>query len=232
MGNPPRGAQAATAGGPTDRTRALGLQIYHSDISFRYMELNSVAKVILGFLSRDEMSGYDIKRRVDESTRFFWAASYGQIYPELKRLEEDGLIEGTASPQGGRPRTVYRITDKGREALATWIMDTGSTVELRHEGLLKVFFADALESGEDRIAVLESMASIHRRQVRELEIVAAAKDTGDLACNPETVAEDHPGMPAFVLRFGLDFHRWVVSWCEREIESALASGLAEEKTRA
>lgn len=102
-------------------------------------------------------------------------------------------------------------------------MDTASTVELRHEGLLKVFFADALESGEDQIAVLESMAAIHRRQVRELEMVAQMKADKSLACNPETTSDDHPGMPAFVLKFGLDFHRWVVSWCEREIESALAA---------
>lgn len=192
------------------------------------MELNSVAKVILGFLSREEMSGYDIKLRVDESTRFFWAASFGQIYPELKRLEEQGLIEGTASPHGGRPRTIYRITATGREVLASWIMDTGSTHELRHEGLLKVFFADALSSGEDRLAVLEAMTAVHRRQVQELEAVALKKDAGALACNPETVAADHPGMPAFVLRFGLDYHRWVVEWCEREIDSALNAGLTEE----
>lgn len=185
------------------------------------MELNSVAKVILGFLSREDLSGYDIKLRVDDSTRFFWAASYGQIYPELKKLEEEGLIQGTDSPHGGRARRVYGITESGRTALASWIMDTGSTVELRHEGLLKVFFADAVDSDADRIAVLESMAAIHRRQVRELEAVADRKKRGDLACDPETIAEDHPGMPAFVLKFGLDFHRWVVEWCEREIDSAL-----------
>lgn len=184
------------------------------------MELSSVGKVILGFLSREDLSGYDIKLRVDDSTRFFWAASYGQIYPELKRLEEEGLIKGTDIPQGGRARRVYRITEAGREVLTSWIMDTGSTVELRHEGLLKVFFADALASTDNQVAVLEAMAEVHRRQVRELELVAGKKSEGELACNPETIAEDHPGMPAFVLRFGLDFHRWVVGWCEREIESA------------
>ena len=196
------------------------------------MELNSVAKVILGFLSREDLSGYDIKLRVDDSTRFFWAASYGQIYPELKRLEEQGLIEGTDTPHGGRARRVYRITAEGRAALATWIMDTGSTVELRHEGLLKVFFADAIDSPEDRVAVLEAMAQVHRLQVEELEAVAERKVSGELACTPETIAEDHPGMPAFVLRFGLDYHRWVVGWCEREIEAALASGSVEEKAGA
>ena len=52
-------------------------------------------------------TGYDIKQFVDKSTRHFWAASYGQIYPELRRLEEQGLIEGQSEPTGGRARTVY-----------------------------------------------------------------------------------------------------------------------------
>ena len=78
----------------------------------------------------------------------------------------------------------------------------------------------AREQGSKVVAVLEAMAEVHRRQVRELELVAGKKAEGELACNPETIAEDHPGMPAFVLRFGLDFHRWVVGWCERESESA------------
>lgn len=186
------------------------------------MELSSVGKVILGFLSRDDLSGYDIKLQVEESTRFFWAASYGQIYPELKKLEDAGLVEGTDTPHGGRARRVYRITDEGRVALAGWIMDTGSTVELRHEGLLKVFFADALESDEDRIAVLEGMAEVHRRQVRELEAVESRGCLDGEAPDPDA----RPGSAGFVLRFGLDFHRWVVDWCEQEIESAQGAGAA------
>ena len=66
------------------------------------MELSPTAKVILGMLSFGPKSGYEIKALVDRSTRFFWAASYGQIYPELKRLAEAGLIEGTDAPQGDR----------------------------------------------------------------------------------------------------------------------------------
>ena len=74
------------------------------------VELSPTAYVILGMLNLAPRSGYEIKALVDESTRFFWAASYGQIYPELKRLEEAGLIEGTSSPQGGRKRTIYELT--------------------------------------------------------------------------------------------------------------------------
>ena len=73
----------------------------------------AVTPVILGFLSIGPRSGYEIKATVDRSTRFFWAASYGQIYPELRRLESEGLIEGEEAPNGGRARRVYRLTAAG-----------------------------------------------------------------------------------------------------------------------
>src|ERR1051325_176878 len=101
--------------------------MHRKDISFGYMRAdgNSVTPVILGLLSYAPMSGYDMKQAVDRSTRFFWAASYGQIYPELKRLEQEGLVEGKDAPNGGRTRRVYRLTKAGREALAEWLL--GST---------------------------------------------------------------------------------------------------------
>ncbi len=90
------------------------------------MEFSPTAYVILGMLAWGPRSGYDIKADVDKSVRFFWAASYGQIYPELKRLSEAGLIEGQA--QGGRRRTVYRITDLGAEALEAWLTEAAADV--------------------------------------------------------------------------------------------------------
>src|SRR2546425_13082496 len=69
------------------------------------MELAPTGRVVLGMLSLGKRTGYDIKQLVDVSTRFFWAASYGQIYPELKRLETQGLVESSSQPTGGRART-------------------------------------------------------------------------------------------------------------------------------
>jgi PadR family transcriptional regulator AphA len=112
------------------------------------MDLSATAYVILGMVSREPRSGYEIKAAVDNSTRFFWAASYGQIYPELKRLSEAGLVEGADSPTGGRKRTVYAITDAGREALRDWLRQPPQTYETRDEGLLKLFFAGALPPEE------------------------------------------------------------------------------------
>ena len=77
---------------------------------YRRAVVNAVVPVILGFLSQHPRSGYEIKRAVDRSTRFFWAASYGQIYPELRRLQEQGLVEGrpTAAAAAGEPCTGSR----------------------------------------------------------------------------------------------------------------------------
>ena len=80
--------------------------------------LTPTGRVILGMIALGRQTGYDIKQFVDKSTRHFWAASYGQIYPELRRLEEQGLITGQSEPTGGRARTVYELTDAGRAALA------------------------------------------------------------------------------------------------------------------
>src|SRR5215218_594672 len=99
------------------------------------MELSPTSRAILGVLGLGPRSGYEIKSLVDGSTRFFWAASYGQIYPELRRLAEAGLVEGTADPQGGRRRTVFRLTDAGASALRDWLATPPEIQENRDESL-------------------------------------------------------------------------------------------------
>src|SRR3954463_13700406 len=98
------------------------------------LELNPTGRVILGMVAFGKRTGYDIKAFVDKTTRYFWAASYGQIYPELKRLEGQGLVRGRSDPSGGRPRTVYELTEAGAAALEHWLeSDAGPSYELRDE---------------------------------------------------------------------------------------------------
>src|SRR3954470_165941 len=120
------------------------------------VDLSPTAHVILGMLRNEPRSGYEIKAAVDNSTRFFWAASYGQIYPELKRLAGAGLVEGGDASRGGRKRRVYAITGAGMEKLTSWLREPPQTTEMREEGLLKLFFADVLPR-EDAIATLRAM---------------------------------------------------------------------------
>jgi len=171
-------------------------------------DLSATAKAILGMLDHGPKSGYEIKSKVDVSTRFFWAASYGQIYPELKRLEEAGLIEGVADPQGGRPRTVYSLTGAGREALHDWLASPAElALELRDEGLLKFFFAGSLTQ-QEQLELLRRMRERHKRVIERFEQI-------------EPFAREEGGFAYRTLRYGIGHHRWIVEWC-REMEAELA----------
>jgi DNA-binding PadR family transcriptional regulator len=171
------------------------------------VELTPTAYVILGMVSREARSGYEIKAAVDDSTRFFWAASYGQIYPELKRLSEAGLVEGVDASRGERKRTVYAITDAGMAALADWLRQPPQTSEMREEGLLKLFFADVLPP-EDAIATLRVMRE------RRLELVARLR-----GMEPMTLEKDPFSL--MVLQGGIEFNEWFADWCERMEERLL-----------
>src|SRR2546421_1169029 len=99
------------------------------------MTLTPTSYVILGMIRLGRTTGYEIKQLVDVSTRLFWAASYGQIYPELKRLEDRGLIVGEDAPTGGRQRRSYALTPAGEQALHEWLTsDTDLVWEVRDEG--------------------------------------------------------------------------------------------------
>jgi DNA-binding PadR family transcriptional regulator len=185
------------------------------------MEFSSTAYVILGMVSAEPRSGYEIKALVDGSTRFFWAISYGQIYPELKRLSEAGLIEGSDEPRGERRRTVYAITPQGEEALKEWLRQAPATYEMREEGLLKLFFAGILppsEAAEILGAMREHRVGLAER-LRGLEPVAQEKsDAGD-------------PFPLMVLRSGVEFNEWFADWCEQMESRLLKPATAEPEGR-
>jgi DNA-binding PadR family transcriptional regulator len=153
--------------------------------------LSPTAYAVLGLLRLGLRTGYDIKQLVDKSTRFFWAASYGQIYPELKKLETQGLVTSSDDPQGGRRRRAYELTAEGERTLDEWLKSPdGMAVETRDPALLKLFFADTLDP-QDAAAIARGAGERHAEIVRTLEQLDP----------PE-------GMTRTVRDFGLDFHRW------------------------
>jgi PadR family transcriptional regulator AphA len=172
------------------------------------MTLNGTACVILGMLRIKPMSGYEIKQAVDQSTRFFWAASYGQLYPELRRLAREGLIEGEPAPRGARRRVVYKLTSEGEKALREWLQQPPSPPELRFEGLLKLFFLRANERDLARHQ-LESMRTQNAAALQRLrEIEPAARELPD-------------GSQLLVLRSGIATLGAVEGWLD-EAEHRLA----------
>jgi DNA-binding PadR family transcriptional regulator len=175
--------------------------------------LTPTARVILGMLKLGAPTGYDIKKAIDGSTRFFWTASFGQIYPELKRLREAGLVRANEEPRGKVKRTVYELTPKGEEALRAWLTDRENVIfEIRDESLLRLFFADVLPE-EDVLANVRMQQKIFElvlERFREIEVGARAG------------VEQGLDYPYLVLRYGLDFITWARDWyadVERRLEA-------------
>jgi DNA-binding PadR family transcriptional regulator len=160
--------------------------------------LSPTARVILGLLAFSPRTGYDIKQVTDYSTRFFWGASYGQIYPELRRLESEGLVRSTDSPRGAVVRRVYELTPKGRRALHDWLATPGEGYEFRDEGLLKLFFGEL-------VAPDELLELVRRRrgwyEGSAAEFRAIADQLGEIE-----------GPSADVLRYGIELMDWNARW--------------------
>ena len=166
------------------------------------MEASAVTWAILGLMRQRPMSGYDLKRAVDRTIRHFWAASYGQIYPELRRLEDAGWIEGADAANGGRSRRLYRLTDAGRVALEDWLHGHETRIELRDESLLRLFFADALPP-EEALGLLAARREGYRTMLAYLRGL-------DDGTGPD------PPFVDVVYRWGLDHCEWGIEWCDRQ----------------
>jgi DNA-binding PadR family transcriptional regulator len=172
------------------------------------IELTPTGRVILGMIGIGRQTGYEIKQFVDKTTRLFWVVSYGQLYPELRRLEAAGLIRGRSEPTGERARRVYELTDDGRHALLGWLeSDDEPMYELRDEGMLKLFFSDALP--EERLAIVRAMRERHQQKLAHLRTI-------------EEHAKGGRAGPYLTLQFGIGQTEYFIQWCD-ETERRLAA---------
>ena len=165
--------------------------------------LSPTARVILGLLAWEARTGYEIKQVTDRSTRFFWGASYGQIYPELRRLEAAGLVESREEPRGRVPRRIYSLTTAGRRALDAWLETADESYEVRDEGLLKLFFGDLMSEEQRRDLIA-------RRSAWYEESAALFRGIG------EELGELDESSGS-VLRYGIELMEWSAQWW-RELE--------------
>jgi PadR family transcriptional regulator AphA len=178
------------------------------------MRLKPSAYLVLGMLRGGVGTGYAIKRAVDQSTRFFWSTSFAQVYPELARLEEQEYIAGHDNPQGGRRRRTYRLTERGEEALEEWLRSRRVPgFEFRDEGLLRLFFADALPE-EDAIALVKRL-----RENAEEADQAFREDILPLA---EGAPRRGFRFPHIAARLGADYYTWRANWFA-QLEAELSS---------
>ena len=126
----------------------------------------SLRNALLGVLSLREMSGYDIKRNFDRAVHFVWNAADSQIYRELRRMEEEGLISSRLINQDGKPnKRVYQLTPQGAELLDDWLVSPVEPPYGKEAFLMRMFFMGRVDS--------EQAARVLRERRGELESLLA-----------------------------------------------------------
>lgn len=168
-------------------------------------ELGRPDYVVLGMIRLGARSGYEIKQAVELSIRFFWTISHAQIYPSLERLEAAELVEGCSEPLGKRQRRTFEITEAGETALREWLQrDEPMPFELRDIGMVKLFFADALNSDE----ALSLVNSIKRRSEDQVATLRSIEPAAKLS------ADEGNALPGLTLRMGIAFHQAMIDVCQ------------------
>lgn len=124
------------------------------------------------------MSGYDLMQAIELSFDSLWAASYGQIYPTLHKLAEEGLVRAEHEPTGRRERIVYHLTPEGRRTFAAWLATPIDYLPLRDPFKLWASFLytvppEAAEAG------FEQHIALQRRRITRFEELAEHIERGD-----------------------------------------------------
>ena len=124
----------------------------------------SLGNALLGLLSYGPMTGYDLKKLLDYPMGFFWLAQMSQIYRELNKLEEKGLVKSEIKPQEKRPdRKVYQITKGGKETFLSWLNKFPEQLNeaSRSRFLMRIFFSSKIK--------LDELAFEIKRYKKEIE---------------------------------------------------------------
>lgn len=168
--------------------------------------------VLLGLLDWRPMSGYDIKKIVEDNIRDFWHESYGNIYPTLQRFVEDGLAEKRVERQEGRPdRIEYTITPAGRDELVEWLKSPTEVRRVRDVFLAKFIFGHLLSKEHN----IEQIEAYRRDREERLEWYRAT-----LASLEKTARRSRKSLLEFLaLRQGFVMTEARLRWCDEVLST-------------
>src|SRR5579883_248024 len=175
--------------------------------------LSTTSYAVLGLLALRPWSTYELAQQMKRGLHYFWRSAESGVYQEPKKLLALGLARAERSHVGKRPRTVYSITPRGREALSEWLSLSPGPSHVAVEGLVKVWIAE--QGTKDQL----------------LSTIGAIRDDAEaLLSHARTVAREYlsenPPFPervhvnTLVLKFMRDYAQTVVrwsDWAEREV---------------
>ena len=178
-------------------------------------------KLILGILLYRSMSVYEIKKGLEQTVGFFSTFSFGSIHPAIKKLKAEGLVTARNRKENGRAKTVYTITDAGRDVFLQWLDTSIHPGKIQDDGLLRVFFLAELPPRR-RYAILDEYIKRLRDQYRILQTV----EEQALAHQAEIPPEQSCAFKCRVasVDYGKQFYAFTIEWYSRFIEQLEEEG--------
>ncbi|CAN7763901.1 PadR family transcriptional regulator [Paenibacillus sp. LjRoot153] len=187
--------------------------------------MSSIRYALLSLLAREPLSGYDIKQHMNNRLGPFWKVGSNQVYPELAKMEGEGLLKLHVIEQHSyRPaRKLYEITEEGREALILWTIEPGGVENFRDDFLLKAYNSWLVEP-EKMIAQIEDIKKQHQERLN-----AYLDKVTELTQLQETLKNDDPIFSSIsVVEFGVNYERLYIEWCENLINRFKRGGVLKQ----
>ena len=170
---------------------------------------------ILGFLSKWEATGYDIKKEFDDFMSIFWHCHLSQIYPELAKMEQEQLITSQLIEQSGKPdKKMYSITKLGEQALLQWLLTPPEPPKIKDAFLMQTFFMDNIPPSE---VIFQLKAYQKERQKRLDKMKTLLQERWEEIKTRDTI-HSRIVMSSAALRRGFEQEVQYIKWCEDTIQ--------------
>jgi PadR family transcriptional regulator AphA len=156
--------------------------------------------LILGLLAQNPMTGYDMRKHVQDVLSVVTNASYGSLYPTLHKLLEEGAVQMDEVEQEGRPaKKIYRITNKGAKDLQGWLKQPPAEDKIKREFLLKLYFAQEMPAQDLR-------KMLHRRREEMQARLTSLYDEREATNDPRQ---------KWILDYTLSMYQAEMNWLEQ-----------------
>jgi PadR family transcriptional regulator AphA len=169
--------------------------------------LSTSSYAVMGLLSFARMSGYDLAAVAQRSVAQVWPVSKTQVYAELRRLSDQGLVAGQAADRSGGPaKTLFELTPAGERALDAWVAtDTAAGLQVRAPALLKLLLGHRADPAVTRPHLVRFRNRVAERRA-ELERLA-----GELERNPDAAYAWATAL------FGVRVSEAIVGWVDEVV---------------
>lgn len=163
--------------------------------------------VVLGLLNQRDMSGYEIKEVFETQLKFFFDGTFGMIYPILRKLEKDGLIQKKHVVQDLKPnKNIYSITELGKKEFMTYLNSKTVEETFKSDFLMRMYFGQDL----DRDKVISFV---------EQEITRKKTNLSELTDNYERWTDN--GMNSFqeiTFMYGIAYYKSEIEVLDKALE--------------